>query len=156
MSVFDVANYFLTRVEVEAGSVMTHLKLQKLCFYAQVWHTVFTGKPMFNERFEAWAHGPVSPRLWQEYKGYSYHPIPAPETFDFGIFTDAQLKTLKEVWDAYGDYDAKYLERLTHSEEPWIMSRESCLPGAACDNEITLDSMREYYSQLYNEALEGR
>jgi len=35
-TVFDVARYFLSCVDHGAGSLMTHLKLQKLCYYAQV------------------------------------------------------------------------------------------------------------------------
>lgn len=148
MSVFNVANYFLSRVEVDAGSLMTHLKLQKLCYYAKAWHLVFTGQTMFDEHFEAWAHGPVCPDLWREYRNYSYHPIPAPEDFDFSVFSEIQLDTLNEVWEAYSQFDAKYLERLTHSEAPWIEARGSCPPGSACDNIISISSMAEYYSRL--------
>lgn len=156
MSVFDVANYFLSRVEVDSGSLMTHLKLQKLCYYAQAWHLVFTGgQNMFDEHFEAWAHGPVCPDLWREYRGYSYNPIPAPEEFDGNIFNETQLDTLNEVWDAYGQFDARYLERLTHSETPWINARGSFPPGAACDNPITNESMVEYYSRLLENGQEN-
>lgn len=155
VSVFDVAKYFLSRVEVDAGSLMTHLKLQKLCYYAQAWHLVFSGQAMFDEHFEAWAHGPVCPDLWKEYKDFSYHPIPAPEDFDVNVFTQSQLETLNEVWDTYGQFDAKYLERLTHSEEPWLRARGSCPPGAACNNIITNESMKEYYSRFIDNGQEN-
>ncbi|AOQ23092.1 hypothetical protein MTAT_26050 [Moorella thermoacetica] len=149
ITVFDVAKYFLTRVDRGAGSVMTHLKLQKLCYYAQAWHLVFTGKPLFEEQFEAWTHGPVCPALWHEYKGCGYQPIPKPDNFDPStIFTKEQLEILDEVWNAYGQFDAKYLEELTHQEEPWRKARGSCLPGEACNNIISLKLMKEYYSQL--------
>ena len=148
VTVFDVAKYFLSRVEFEAGSLMTHLKLQKLCYYAQAWHLVFENVPLFDEHFEAWAHGPVSPSLFQEYKGYSYHPIPAPEDFDDHMFNSPQKETLEAVWDTYGQFEAKYLEDLTHQENPWITARGNCQPGEICTNTISLELMKEYYSKL--------
>jgi len=150
VTVQDVAMYFLTRVysEEEFGSVITHLKLQKLCYYAQAWHMVFADKPMFDERFEAWAHGPVSPDLWQSYKGSGWQPIPAPLNFDVTVFDSKQLETLDEVWDAYAKFDPKYIERLTHQEEPWINARGNCPKGDFCDREITTDAMKDYYSKI--------
>ncbi|CCD30236.1 Putative Phage-associated protein (fragment) [Candidatus Glomeribacter gigasporarum BEG34] len=38
VSVFDVANYFLTLVEEEVGDALSNLKLQKLVYYAQGFH----------------------------------------------------------------------------------------------------------------------
>jgi len=43
VSVNDVANYFLKILERDSGSSITHLKLQKLVYYAQAWHLVFRG-----------------------------------------------------------------------------------------------------------------
>jgi uncharacterized phage-associated protein len=148
ITVFDVADYFLSRVELEDGSLMTHLKLQKLCYYAQGWHWAFDDVPLFEQEFEAWAHGPVCPDLWREYKLYGYNPIPAPEEFDGSVFNESELQTLDAVWDAYGQFDAKYLERLTHQEKPWIEARKGCKPGELCDNVINQDTMKEYYKEL--------
>ena len=44
ITIFNVADYFLNRVETEQGSSITHLKLQKLCYYAQAWYLAFEGK----------------------------------------------------------------------------------------------------------------
>ncbi len=38
---------------------MTHLKLQKLIYYVQGFALVILKTPLFNERMEAWPHGPV-------------------------------------------------------------------------------------------------
>ena len=148
MTVFDVANYFLRLVDAASGSVMTHLKLQKLCFYAQAWHTVFTGNMLFSQRFEAWAHGPVCPELYQQYKSFGYQPIEILDDLQLPDFTTEQLDTLNEVWRVYGCYDAQYLENLTHNEKPWIDARGYCSLGDKCETEITVDAMREYYSTL--------
>lgn len=150
-TIFDVADYFLTLVDQASGSVMTHLKLQKLCYYAQAWHLVFTGNPIFENHFEAWAHGPVCPDLWHKYKEYRYEPIPAPEYFDTQSLCPEVQETLDEVWNTYGSFDAKYLERLTHQEKPWIEARQGCRPGDRCDTPINIETMREYYSAMVGE-----
>ena len=150
VTIFDVAKHFLNRVDIGAGSVMTHLKLQKMCYYAQAWHLVFAGKPMFIQEFQAWDHGPVCPELWQAYRGYRWQPIPRPEQFDT-VFGAEQNDTLEEVWDTYGRFDAKYLERLTHKEEPWIKARGNCLSGEYCDNVISHQSMKDYYRNYLND-----
>ena len=53
-NVFDVAKYILQRT----GKISTW-KLQKLCYYSQAWTLAWTGKPLFEEEFEAWRNGPV-------------------------------------------------------------------------------------------------
>jgi uncharacterized phage-associated protein len=45
-------------------------KLHKLLYYAQAWHLVWEGEPLFPEQIEAWAGGPVIPELYKFHKGY--------------------------------------------------------------------------------------
>jgi uncharacterized phage-associated protein len=145
-TVHDVADFFLSVVDRDAGSSITHLKLQKLVYYAQAWHLVFTGNPLFPERIEAWVHGPVCPELYKRFADCGYQSLPEPETMP--EFTPEQLETLEEVWDVYGDFDGRYLEQLTHQEKPWIEARGGCEPFEHCQNEISLTTMKEFYSLL--------
>lgn len=149
-SVFGVADFFLQQVDSDAGSVMTHLKLQKLVYYAQAWHLVWHGEPLVAEQFEAWVHGPVSRRLWEHYRGHGFNPLPVPASKrDFtAVFSAEQLETLQEVWNAYGRYDAKYLEGLAHQEKPWIAAREDVTRGAPSTAVISQQAMVDYYSGL--------
>src|SRR5260363_307462 len=59
VSVFDVANYFLTLVEEEVGDALSNLKIQKLVYYAQGFHLALFSRPLFENAIEAWTHGPV-------------------------------------------------------------------------------------------------
>ena len=61
----QVADYFLSLVDEDAGDSMTNLRLQKLLFYAQAWHLALTNRPLFEEDFEAWVHGPVIPSFYR-------------------------------------------------------------------------------------------
>ncbi len=63
-NVFDVATYILKKTRP-----CTHMKLQKLLYYAQAWSLVWDEKQLFGDRIEAWANGPVVPRLFQQLKG---------------------------------------------------------------------------------------
>jgi uncharacterized phage-associated protein len=148
VNIFDVAKYFISKADPDSGEVMTHLKLQKLTYYAQAWHLAIEGKPLFEGRFEAWAHGPVNTRLFNAYRGYGWHPIPYPEDFDPSEINQSDREYLDEIWNLYGRYDAKYLERLTHSEEPWIEARGGLPEGAYCDRQIDENTIARYYGGL--------
>ncbi|OPY59353.1 MAG: hypothetical protein A4E56_03240 [Pelotomaculum sp. PtaU1.Bin065] len=152
VSIFDVANYFLSKIDFGSGGSITPLKLQKLTYYAQAWYLVFYDRPLFGEHFEAWAHGPANPELFRLYKGYGWRSIEPLDDFCPNMFSDEQIEHLDEVWEAYGMYDGKYLENLTHQEDPWLEARGGCRAGDICDNIITQDSMKRYYSKVLQES----
>ena len=67
-TVFDVAIYMLAACEARASrwddDLMTHLKLQKLVYFAQGAPLHYVGEPLFHEPMKAWIHGPVCPDLY--------------------------------------------------------------------------------------------
>ena len=67
-SALDVANYFLCRVDREAGDTISLLKLQKLVYYAQAWSLVMRDQPLFYQDIEAWSSGPVVRDVWNQYE----------------------------------------------------------------------------------------
>ena len=148
LSVTQVADYFMRRVDTDAGDCMTNLRLQKLVYYAQAWHLAITGRPLFAEEFQAWIHGPVVPELYSTYSTYTLSPLPRPD----GPFPSLDGETesvLDEVWNVYGQFTAKHLEDMTHNEPPWVDAREGYSPGEACQEIISKEAMRAYYaSQL--------
>ncbi|USG65139.1 DUF4065 domain-containing protein [Brevibacillus ruminantium] len=144
----DVANYFLTKVDRDSGDNITHLKLQKICYYAQAWHLAIEDEPLFEAHFEAWAHGPVNPGLWYEYRGYGWDPIPYPEDFEIKSIPKPIREFLDEIWDVYGKYSARYLENLTHQEDPWLEARGDLPEGRSCNTPIDENTMRNYYKDM--------
>ncbi|KGE20685.1 Panacea domain-containing protein [Paenibacillus wynnii] len=149
MDIFSAAKYFLSKVDEEEGVLITHLKLQKIVYYAQAWYLAIYGRRLFEDKqFEAWAHGPVNPELFQVYRGYGYQPIPFPEDFDPTDYSRGEKDYLDQIWSLYGRFDAKYLEALTHKEEPWLSTRGDLPEGARCDTPISDDLMTEYYGGL--------
>ncbi|MGR5987198.1 Panacea domain-containing protein [Bacillus sanguinis] len=77
-----VAQYFLSRSTPNTDRSITHLKLQKLAYYAQAWHLALNGidQPLFKDKIEAWVHGPVCPSLYSVFKGAGRFEI-QPEEF---------------------------------------------------------------------------
>ncbi|MDR1041744.1 MAG: DUF4065 domain-containing protein [Deltaproteobacteria bacterium] len=57
-SAIAVANWFIERNRKESGD-LTHLKLQKLLYFAQGWHLAYYDVPLFEDPIEAWKYGPV-------------------------------------------------------------------------------------------------
>jgi uncharacterized phage-associated protein len=140
-----VADYFLDFCH-QHGDVLTNLKLQKLVYYAQAWHLALKNKPLFDERIEAWVHGPVVPPLYGRFKKYGWEPITAQVTPP--VFKNGTAKFFEEIFSVYGGYSAWDLERMTHQESPWKKARGSMAPDEESHNQIAHADMRDFYRKL--------
>jgi len=141
-SVLDVAKYVLSK----CGSLST-LKLQKLCYYSQAWSLVWDDVPLFEESFEAWANGPVCPRLYSEHRGhFQVEADQIPGNSD--KLNKTQIETVESVLSHYGNMSSYELSTLTHNEKPWKVARQGLAPGESGDEQITFEAMAEYYSSL--------
>lgn len=115
-----ISDFFIQRAyqEIEKGTLLTHLKLQKLLYYSYVWWLVLENKQLFDNRIEAWEHGPVIRQEWNRFKNYRNKPIKISEV-ESKIYDKKLAEFLEKIWQTYGKYDAFYLVNLTHSEQPW-------------------------------------
>ncbi|HUU84609.1 MAG TPA: type II toxin-antitoxin system antitoxin SocA domain-containing protein [Phycisphaerae bacterium] len=142
VTVLDVATYILRK-----QGQMTTWKLQKLCYYAQAWSLVWDEKPLFTAHIEAWANGPVIPRLYSAHRG-RFKVVPD----DIGGNPDALTAVHRETVDAvlkhYGGKSSRWLSQLTHKERPWREARAGLEPGERGHAEITHEAMAEYYDSL--------
>jgi len=123
------------------------LKLQKLVYYAQAWSLTVFGKSLFEEPIEAWAHGPVVPSLYHFFKESGFESLDPSEDCEIEIEEEAE-GIIEDVLSIYGEKSAKFLERLTHSEDPWIIARKGLPPERKSTEEISMESMINYYSTL--------
>jgi uncharacterized phage-associated protein len=140
-TVFDVAAYILAK-----RGEMTTWKLQKLIYYCQAWSLVWDERPMFNERIEAWANGPVCPALYGMHRGM--FTIAAVDRGDLSNLDPAARETIDAVVADYGNKSSQWLSDLTHQEEPWRLARRGIPDGERSNSEITLGAMAEYYGRL--------
>lgn len=141
ITAFDIATYFLWLTN-DTGSFMSNLKLQKLVYYAQAWHLALYDRPLFEEDFQAWVHGPVIPELFEKYQHFSWQPIHQEVHPDL---PEAIVTHLTEVADEYFGCNGYELERMTKAEPPWQQARGTLAPDAIAANVIHKEWMKEYY-----------
>lgn len=114
------------------------VQLQKLLYYAQGWHLAWTGRPLFDEDFEAWRLGPVVPDVWRN--GNLSWPINDPG------FTDDERCSLDAVIKFYRYHSGAYLSDMSHDEAPWKDARDGLPADASSDRVITKHALRRYFT----------
>ena len=117
-NVFDVAKYILQRT----GKISTW-KLQKLCYYSQAWTLAWTGKPLFEEEFEAWRNGPVCRELFARHKGEYAVDESIVSDADIDALSDDEKDSINVVLDTYGNKEPYELRAMSHEESPWKNAR---------------------------------
>ena len=136
----DVAEYILKK-----KGPMPAMKLQKLVYYCQAWSLVWEERPLFHDKIEAWANGPVVRSLYSTHRlKYEVSTVEgAPDRFG-----KDDRGTMDAVIGFYGDKSSQWLSDLTHMEDPWREARKGLQPGERGSREITHAAMAEYYDSL--------
>lgn len=145
----EIADYVIVRLKNEDSSSLVNLKLQKLMYYIQAWHLAFYDKALFDGKFQAWIHGPVSRELYDRFKDtkslYSEVELSDIVTKDFEHFDENTKAHIDNILEAYAQFSGYQLEIMTHREEPWIAARKGFDPMERCENEIDENLMTQYY-----------
>ena len=141
----DIAAYILKR-----RGPLSAMKLEKLVYYSQAWSLVWDDHPLFTDKIEAWANGPVVPVLYEKHR--RQFKLDEWPTGDPAALDATAVETIDLVLDAYADQNAQTLSDLTHLEAPWRDARLGLTSGERGDREITQASMMEYYSSLPHSA----
>ena len=129
----DIASWFIYKTnaeikehvadndEYEVYEGITHLKLQKLLYFAQgVALSMLDGQKLFNEKIMAWEHGPVVKEVYDIYKanGRNYLEINTTDESDAVIASIENnafaSKILNLVYDNFAIYTAWQLRDMTH------------------------------------------
>lgn len=143
VGVLDVAAYILLK-----SGPMTAMKLQKLVYYAQAWSLVWDDKPLFSERVEAWANGPVVRKLYDAHRGrYRVSRIGGGFSRKLNL---EQRDTVDAVLAYYGDKSSQWLSDLSHMEQPWreTRARHRLAADERGNAVIRYADMAEYYASL--------
>lgn len=156
-----VANYFLSKARAE-GRGLTPMQLNKLVYIAYGWVLAMKDQCLFDERIEAWQHGPVIPSLYHEFKHNGGSTIDGesvvmdPWTEKVMVPTinesyDPELTAiLNRVWGFYKGFSGGQLRNLTHqSDSPWTKvykagQRHTTIPD---------DLIRAHYVGLINKII---
>ena len=166
----NVIQYLLIKCED-----ITPLALQKSLYYIQGFYFAFYKAFIFTDDCQAWVHGPVYKDVYLRYKDYTFTPIDSPTTEISGIKSSGKLAdykyaqksdltrltaeltttlsaTEKAVCDSVIDnlccYSGKELERFTHHEEPWILTRGNLKTDDSSDKIISKKIIGEYFAKI--------
>lgn len=121
------------------------MKLQRLVYYCQAWSLVWEDRTIYENRIEAWAHGPVVVDLYYAHRGkYMLESVGGNPS----ILLQSDIQTIDAVLEYYGEKSSQWLSDLTHQEHPWQKVRDPLSKGQRGSEEITLASMAEYYGSL--------
>ena len=153
-----IANEFLRRAERE-GRFLTHMHLQKLVYLAHGWGLAVTGKPLIEDRFEAWDYGPVIRKLYDALRYYGSgvvtRTIRHGDDIAFGSSPGAEhvaellpneKAIIDKVWDQYKGFEAFQLSALTHADNsPWSQTFAS---GSGKSRAIRDNLIWDYFADL--------
>jgi uncharacterized phage-associated protein len=104
---------FLAR---QKGITLTHMQLQKCLYYAQGYSLGMTGEKLFDDRIEAWTHGPVVPEVYRHYKFFAGNIINPPQKAEIPEDLRALLEVIVSEKSASS---ASALRNATHNEIPY-------------------------------------
>lgn len=154
----DFANWFLWYNEVQKLEFcddnydvyegLTHLKIQKLLYFADGVNLAINDKPLFEEKIYAWQHGPVVKDVYKILSKYGRDEIP----FDSANFE--KIKRMNEneelhnllvmVYDSYAGYTAWQLREKSHVVGgPWQITVDT----VGMQKEIKTDLIRNYFQK---------
>uniref|UniRef100_A0A6M3XW07 Antitoxin SocA-like Panacea domain-containing protein n=1 Tax=viral metagenome TaxID=1070528 RepID=A0A6M3XW07_9ZZZZ len=144
VSAHDVAKLFLSWANRD-GDLITNLKMQKLLYYAQVWHLVNFKVPLFSDKIEAWESGPAIPNIYHYFKDCGHSPINYEEIGnEEDVFSSDQLEYLHLFYDKFIGFSAHELVNMSHNELPW----KDVFEKGEKFKIISHKSMKEFYPKL--------
>ena len=154
-SIHDIADYIILRVKSEdKDASLINLKLQKLLYYVQAWSYGINKTPMFNGDFEAWIHGPVNRDIYNRFNPRKYlsSEINVDDCLNQNVSIPSEdAEFVDFILENYLKYSGAELERLSHSEMPWIKTRRNLNVNERRDKIIAPELMIEYYGKKWDE-----
>lgn len=121
-----------TNDDYEVYEGITHLKLQKLLYYAQGISLGMFNRAIFSENIEAWQHGPVVREVYSIYNIFGRNNIDIKmdkekEEIIKKIEDDQEVaEVLNLTYDNFAIYTAWQLRQMTHEDNtPWDITQKT-------------------------------
>lgn len=161
ITAYDIANWFLWYNQVQQMKYendndnydvyegLTHLKIQKLLYYADGLNLAINGNPLFKEKIYAWPHGPVVREVYEKLSSYGRNEI----NFDITEFAKIQkmnsdnnlYNLLVSVYDNYAGYTAWQLREKSHVVGgPWQITVDT----KGMQKEIDTKLIKRYFEKI--------
>ena len=127
---------------------ITPLALQKALYYIQGFYFAFYKTFLFPEDCQAWVHGPVYKDIYFRYKDYKFDSIESSDEIDDALFSSSEKAIFENVTKHVCCYSGKTLEKFTHSETPWLLTRGELLENQSSDRVISKDEIGKYFDSV--------
>ena len=155
-----VANCMI-RLAIINNNPPTHMKLQKLIYFAHGWNLAFYDEPLTDKIFQAWHSGPALIDVYQKFRLYGNERITKPyigltyseEEQNYKFYEpsiqdrERTLQLLQRTCKAYGIYFGYELAKMIDvKNSPWKMmwTKYAGVP----DIEIPNDLIKDYFKDL--------
>lgn len=140
-NIFDDDNY-----EVYEG--ITHLKVQKLLYYAQGIYLAVYNKPLFKENIVAWPHGPVVKEVYSSFCRNGRKDINFEDDWLDDVNKLEENDRISEIlnltYENYGGYTAWQLREKSHIEGgPWQLTVDTIGMNSIIEN----DMIKRYFKE---------
>lgn len=138
---------------------VSHMKLQKLLYYANGWWLATTGEPLLNEEPQVWRYGPVYQYLYRTLSRFGHQSIGGPvkgspfvnepERLSDGEEEGRVRQLLDWIWDEHGAKSAMQLSDETHAPgTPWRQIAEKYNFKVPFDVDISPDRDWAFFARL--------
>lgn len=128
---------------------LTHLKLQKLLYYAQGISLSKNNHTLFWDKIEAWEHGPVVKSVFNQFSSKGRNAItledsPKDVSIIRKIEADEEAReVLNMTYDNFAIYTAWQLRNMTHEVgTPWYVTY---VPNK--NKEININLIKQYFDR---------
>lgn len=127
---------------------LTHLKVQKLLYFADGIHLAVNGEPLFNEKIYAWQHGPVIKEVYSLLKNNENREIEFDDK-NYDVIEEINnnkklYETLVTTYESYAGYTAWQLREKTHVVgSPW----QKTVDQKGMNKEIDRKTIKNYFKQ---------
>lgn len=124
------------KLSIDSKCWVSNLKLQKLLYFSWLEYYKRTGRPLFDEEFQAWKYGPVVPSVYYEYWCNAANILFSSKRTSEPI-DEATLDFLQEMLRAYDKVSVSEMVERSHRSKPWIDNYE-----VRMKNNIPLSDMK--------------
>lgn len=106
------------KLSIDSKCWVSNLKLQKLLYFSWLEYYKLTGRPLFDEEFQAWKYGPVVPSVYYDYWCNAANTLFVPKRTSEEIDGNT-LDFLQSMLLKYNDVSVREMVDLSHKSKPW-------------------------------------
>jgi hypothetical protein len=114
------------------------------------------GRPLFQDRIEAWAAGPVAVDLFRQLQSHEGPVFTSQMLGAPGPMTIIEKDLIETVWKRFRDCSTSGMNGQTDADPLWLAARNSIIAEVDGGPEITKESLAAYFTaELDKEAVSG-